>query len=225
MPAFQFFFFFVYRIVSIKLAASKIVDFVGRANELGLVRDFLGACFDEKGGPSPTDSSEDGRGGEAEKENGEPKRLLVVHGVSGCGKTSFLAKAIQRSCTMASRLAEEGAGEAVKTFVLARFLGTTAGAGNIHHVMRSLCHQLDELFSDKARSADLGSPLLSDSHSDLGRHLHKRLQWAGPSRRVVLFLDSLDQLATETDRTRVLEWFPCQIPQVERGAVVRLLFS
>lgn len=112
---------------------------------------------------------------------------LVIHGVSGCGKTALMARAW---LTLSS--AENAA---------ARFIGATPASADLRTLLRSVCEQLgiesppsdmNELV--KAFRGRLAGPEEGDAK-------------AAESGGAIVFLDALDQL-NPADNARMLYWLP-----------------
>ncbi|MFC1805408.1 AAA family ATPase [Planctomycetota bacterium] len=110
---------------------------------------------------------------------------LVVHGASGCGKTSLLARASQ---------------EVAKTRPpIVRFIGVQPRSSDLRSLLSSLCQ---ELRLRHPREDELpGDP------KALREELDEHLRAAMPEQPLILFLDALDQLS-DADSGRLLHWIP-----------------
>jgi WD40 repeat protein len=118
------------------------------------------------------------------------RRPLVVHGPSGVGKTSVLARA-------AGQVSDAGLAPVV------RYLGTTPQSSDLRGLLSNLCRQLRA-----------GRPSANDLSADLREledELYSRLATATADRPLVLFLDALDQL-DEADGGRKLGWLRTPLP-------------
>ncbi|KAL8578635.1 hypothetical protein ACOMHN_007093 [Nucella lapillus] len=126
---------------------------------------------------------------------GSSPRPLVLYGLSGCGKTSLMAKAASQ--------VETWIGES--TSMIIRFLGTSPGSSTIVPLLANLCSQLSLVYDQP----------LEDIPEDLSPLIHhfKRLLTSCPSedKPLVLFLDSLDQLSG-AEGAHQLTWFPVHLP-------------
>ncbi|XP_015761026.1 PREDICTED: uncharacterized protein LOC107340178 [Acropora digitifera] len=123
----------------------------------------------------------------------EKHRVVVLHGESGCGKTSIMAKiAVEIPKWL----------ESDSVIVLLRFIGTSPQSSNIRLLVRSLCEQLYTITEND--TSEIPEDLM-----ELWEFFPKCL--ACTSRHVVLILDSLDQLPSE-DGGRRLEWLPRNLP-------------
>ncbi|XP_033761972.1 NACHT domain- and WD repeat-containing protein 1-like isoform X2 [Pecten maximus] len=121
---------------------------------------------------------------------------LVIHGMSGCGKTSIMA--------MAAKLVPSWMNN-TEPVVVIRFLGTTPDSSNINSLLMSIIQQINIIYGyhiDVPEIVDRGKDL-----TDLMKELQFALRHARPSRPVVLMLDSLDQL-DPTNNARALQWLP-----------------
>lgn len=117
----------------------------------------------------------------------DDNRPLIVHGISGSGKTALMAQAwFTLSDSKQS---------------VARFIGATPASAELRTLLRSLCQQLG-----------IGAP--PSEMNELVRAFRSRL--AGPESGegnavkplpAVLFLDALDQL-NPSDNARMLYWLP-----------------
>lgn len=113
----------------------------------------------------------------------ESHQLLVIHGSSGCGKTSFLAKAAhchQKLCPVV------------------RFLGTTPQSSNLQSLLLSLCQELRQRYPRE--------DTLPMDIQGLIRELHGHFNAATARNPLILFLDALDQLTDQEGLS--LRWIP-----------------
>ncbi|XP_070554535.1 NACHT domain- and WD repeat-containing protein 1-like [Ptychodera flava] len=125
--------------------------------------------------------------------NSDAKSPLILHGVSGCGKTSVVAMAAKMVRKVISK----------DTVVILRFLGTTPDSCNVRRLLFSICRQISKAYGD-----DEPTP---DALKMLTRILPERLGKASKERPLVLLLDSLDQLDDEGDAHQ-LSWLPLDLP-------------
>eukprot|EP00808_Paulinella_micropora_P001310 g75551.t1 len=127
----------------------------------------------------------------SENENAE-RKALVVHGISGSGKTALMAKAIS---TVPS--------SSPPAVVVYRFLGTSAASGTAWVLLESLIAQLRFLLQGAAWDGVLAhdfSALVEQFQQAVSAFQHKK-------QRLILFLDSLDQLS-DANGGRELQWLP-----------------
>ncbi|MFM7057226.1 MAG: AAA family ATPase [Planctomycetota bacterium] len=121
---------------------------------------------------------------------GDSRCPLVVHGVSGSGKTALLARASQ---------------EVAKTRrCVVRFIGVTPRGSEIRSLLSSLCEELRQ-------DSPCGNRLSADMQ-ELRGEFCRHLNAASAERPVILFLDALDQLA-DTNDGRMLNWLPERLPE------------
>lgn len=111
---------------------------------------------------------------------------LVLYGESGCGKTSVMA--------MAALKAKEST---TSSIVITRFIGTTSLSSSIRDVLRSICAQISHVYDDVTQ--------IPDTYKELENHFHKCLTLANEKKRLILVIDSLDQLSAD-DNGRKLGW-------------------
>lgn len=123
---------------------------------------------------------------------GEPAPMVVV-GDGGTGKSSLLAEALRR--------AER---DHPDTDVLCRFVGATPGSSSERGLVSGLCHEL------AGRGAAPDTPVPTD-YDALCADLRERLTVLGAAGRVLLLIDSLDQLQTAGQGER-LAWVPGALP-------------
>lgn len=122
---------------------------------------------------------------------------LIVHGKSGAGKTSVLAKA-------AKSMQEWNKG----IFVVVRFLGTSPQSSCIRDVLVSICDQICSLYL-------LPSPAFSEMETlDIIQYFRNELFSSlakSPNQKLILLLDSVDQLSS-TDGAHSMKWLPLNLP-------------
>jgi hypothetical protein len=123
---------------------------------------------------------------------------FVLHGRAGTGKAALLAEATRR--------AQERDAELVY-----RFIGATPDSSSGLGLLRSLCLELARRYGEV--EADV-----PDDYQKLVGDFRERLERAGASRPLFLFLDSLDQLS-EADGARSLGWLPSPLPEGVRLVV------
>lgn len=132
--------------------------------------------------------------------DGADPHPLVLHGVSGCGKTALIAKA-------AADAAKSAAADAERTTVC-RFIGATPASTSLRSLLDDLCRQIDPT-----------DGVLPSEIRELAQELSRRLEKVPAEQPVAVFLDALDQLG-DADGARSLWWLPTTLP-----ANVRLIVS
>jgi hypothetical protein len=142
--------------------------FQGRAQLLRRVEQYLHAPNDASGN-CPTDAP------------------LVLFGLSGCGKTSVVARVAQ---TWAEEATISG-----EPCVLLRFLGTSSRTGDAGSLLRDLCQALAAMYEKQADDVTTERDL-----QVLTKALAARLAFATEAKPLVVFLDSLDQVSREKMR-------------------------
>ncbi|XP_002741817.1 NACHT domain- and WD repeat-containing protein 1-like [Saccoglossus kowalevskii] len=153
---------------------SKCQSFHGREDLLSCIKDYLGECVENsmKGFP------------------------LIVHGESGSGKTSVIAKA--------AYLAGSEWCVTNNTASIVRFLGTTPASTGIRQLLKSLCKHILCIYGDTTQE-------IPDGYFQLVQLFPKLLQYATQSKPLVIFLDSLDQLSSVEGAHR-MAWLPRRLP-------------
>ncbi|XP_077990681.1 NACHT domain- and WD repeat-containing protein 1-like [Glandiceps talaboti] len=121
---------------------------------------------------------------------------LVIHGESGSGKTSVMAKA-------AFQTASEWFGRS-NCAVVVRFLGTTPASTGVRQLLRSICQQVLTIYGH-------GETTIPDDYFKTVRWFTQVLRYASKERPLVIFLDSLDQLSAAEGAHR-LTWLPRVLP-------------
>ncbi|MFC1806026.1 DUF4062 domain-containing protein [Planctomycetota bacterium] len=147
-------------------AGERAAHFVGRQAVLGRIRDYVAS---------------------------DESTPLVIHGISGSGKTAVVAHAWLR-------LREEMA----QTQSIARFVGATPGASDLRGLLTSLCQELgvEQPPADLNELVSTFRDRLSSGEGSEGT--------ASADGRVVIFLDALDQIS-DTDNARMLYWLPREL--------------
>jgi len=133
-------------------------------------------------------------------QSSEPRSPLVLHGLSGQGKTAVMAVAAQRVFRWIPANAHP--------VVVLRFLGTTASSSDILSVLRSVIAQL-------ALALDLPVSEKLEQMSQVRKAFSALLQRVGKKRthsRVVIVFDSVDQLLKTYGGHRMM-WLPRSLPK------------
>ncbi|XP_072026817.1 NACHT domain- and WD repeat-containing protein 1-like [Amphiura filiformis] len=124
---------------------------------------------------------------------------LVLHGVSGSGKTSIMA--------MIAKQAHTELGKDSK--VMIRFLGTTPESSSISMVIQSICRQIISVYS-----LNVKMPALFDQFTDLVDFFQTVLKKVSDNCKgcpLLIILDSLDQLES-THNAYQCRWLPKTCP-------------
>lgn len=125
---------------------------------------------------------------------------LVLHGLSGQGKTAVVAVAAQRVIQWIP--------SSSRPIVLLRFLGTTPFSSDIFSVLRSvinqLCQALDLPVSDKLEQMSCVRKTFSALLQRIGKKRSRSC--------VMIFLDSVDQLVRSYGGHRMM-WLPRSLPK------------
>lgn len=126
--------------------------------------------------------------------NGQDRHPLVVHGVSGSGKSALLAKAI---ADHESRVTNHE--------VIIRYISATPASSDIRSLLEGLCKEITLRYGGDARTVPM-------DFTKLVVEFPNRLALATSKKPLVVFLDALDQLS-DADQGRNLVWLPAQLPQ------------
>eukprot|EP00736_Rhodelphis_marinus_P005388 Rmarinus@m.1741 len=128
------------------------------------------------------------------------RRPFVVHGRSGAGKTSIMAKL---TFVVKDFFGASGCN------MIVRFLGTTRMSGTSRALMVALCEHIMRIYPGPI------DPAIPSEYLELKALFRKLLsRVASTGTPLVIVLDSLDQL-TDDDNGRGLDWLPCDgIPGV-----------
>ncbi|KAG0719244.1 NACHT and WD repeat domain-containing protein 2 [Chionoecetes opilio] len=118
---------------------------------------------------------------------------LIMHGEVGCGKSSLIAKAMERCCEWL-----------VDVPLVVRFVGLTPGSSTAEQVLRSIAEQCCALFGEHPAEAAKGV-----------RHMSSFLMhvWskACKVRPLVIMIDGIDQVKSYGSTS--LEWVPRELPE------------
>lgn len=110
---------------------------------------------------------------------------LIIHGASGMGKSSLVAKAIS---------------EAKDKNLFYRFVGATANSTTIRSILISLCKELEENgIIEKITEYEV-------EENKFYAQINEKL--SSISKHIVVFIDALDQLTSKDN----LEWLPVKLP-------------
>jgi hypothetical protein len=123
---------------------------------------------------------------------------LVIYGPSGCGKSALIGKAVQ---------------DAGNKDVIYRFIGATPESTDLRSLLENLCNEIKLAFGfDLEVPGDIQA--FREAFSQF-------LSVVPDNRRLVIFLDALDQLNT-ADNAHALNWLPRELPDNVRMIVTAL---
>ena len=123
---------------------------------------------------------------------GDDPHPLGIFGEGGSGKSALVAKAMQEA-------RETAAGATV----IARFIGATPDSSDGRSLLEYLCRQLAEVAGDREE--------IPTAYEDLVTALPGCLERAAADARLIVFLDSLDQLSPANNAGN-LTWLPRELP-------------
>jgi hypothetical protein len=135
--------------------------------------------------------------------DGEDRHLLVVHGVSGSGKSALLAKAV---ADHESRVTNHE--------VIVRYIGATPASSDIRSLLEGLSKEITLRYGGDASTVPV-------EYTKLVAEFPNRLALATAEKPLVVFLDALDQLS-DADHEWNLAWLPAQLPEHVRLVVSTL---
>ncbi|OWF44316.1 NACHT domain- and WD repeat-containing protein 1-like [Mizuhopecten yessoensis] len=127
---------------------------------------------------------------------------LIIHGASGCGKTSLMA--------MTARNVRSWMPDTQPAVVI-RFIGTTLDSSNISGLLLSVICQIKAIYNQESRNPE--------SLQELAKELDYVLSFAKSAQPLVVLLDSLDQIDI-SHNARSLFWLPRTL-----GKHVKLIVS
>lgn len=121
------------------------------------------------------------------------RHVLGVVGAGGTGKSALMAKAVEQAQAVHSQ-----------TAIVYRFIGATPSSSNGRSLLDGLCREISRHYgADQAN--------LPTDFRDLAPELARRMALATAQNPLILFLDSLDQLAA-AHGARSLIWLPAELP-------------
>ncbi len=135
--------------------------------------------------------------------DGHDRHPLVVHGVSGSGKSALLAKAVA-----------DHESRGMNHEVIVRYVGATPASSDIRSLLEGLCKEITLRYGGD-------TSMVPTEYTKLEVEFANRLTLAKAEKPLVVFLDALDQLS-DTDHGRNLAWFPTQLPEQVRLVVSML---
>jgi hypothetical protein len=119
-------------------------------------------------------------------------KSLMLYGASGVGKSAVMAKASIRAET-----------ELTNAVVIRRFINVSPESSSGTTLLRSICQELANRYGATDETpADFNG---------VAKAFRERLALATSARRLVLFIDALDQLP-ENDFARSFSWLPTDLP-------------
>lgn len=144
---------------------------------------------------------------------------LVIHGPSGSGKSALMAKALLDAA------GEEKPANITQRHIIQRFVGATPESTDIRTLLRNLCLEITHAFGfdhlkeqelanvtdPKARHAVIRKYEIPEEYRYLSERFREFLGMIPGDRRLLLFLDALDQLSA-TDSAHSLNWLPSALP-------------
>ena len=139
--------------------------------------------------------------------------VFVVHGVSGSGKTSLMAKVVS---TVRQMFQDK------KSFpvMVTRFCGTSGASSSARNLLYSICEQIARAcpLNEKGMK-DLNPAQLKEatkpvptSFQELVPYFASLLKRATTDKPLVIHIDSLDQLSDEDNGRSKLDWLPFNLP-------------
>ena len=135
--------------------------------------------------------------------DGQLLNPLVVHGVSGSGKSALMAKIVANYELRATHYE-----------VIVRYIGTTPSSTDVRSLLEGLCKEITLRYDGDITTIPV-------DYKQLVLEFPNRLALATAERPILLILDSLDQLS-ETDNGRDFSWLPVRIDKHVKMIVTTL---
>ncbi|HMS38825.1 MAG TPA: DUF4062 domain-containing protein [Pyrinomonadaceae bacterium] len=117
------------------------------------------------------------------------RQPLCLWGESGSGKSALMAYAAEQ----------------IKDDLVVRFIGATPPSSDIRALLESLCQEISEKY-------DADKTTIPADYNELVKEFPKRLELDKKGKRMVLFLDALDQIS-EAENAQNLRWLPENLPE------------
>jgi hypothetical protein len=140
-------------------------------------------------------------------------QYIVIHGISGSGKTSLMAKIAEQLNDWFHH---------IDFIIVLRFIGTSEDSYNIQNLLSSIIKQLAHRFNVIINHEEL-SPI-DKLYNYFKKFLIEISLECSHEHEIFILLDSLDQLSPEYGG-RKLEWFPIGLPKNIRFIVSTLTDS
>ncbi|XP_060102459.1 uncharacterized protein LOC132577048 isoform X2 [Heteronotia binoei] len=121
------------------------------------------------------------------------RRLTIICGEAGCGKSTLSAKA----ATLASSWISGN------LRVVIRFIGLTGESRSIRLILLSLCYQIADIYNVTVT--------LSKDFKALVEEFASLLEFATPDKPLLICLDGIDELLEENNAD--LSWIPTELPK------------
>ncbi|RUS77155.1 hypothetical protein EGW08_015078, partial [Elysia chlorotica] len=154
----------------IRCSQNKSKDFQGRKDLLTTIKSYLKSDY---------------------------RRPLVLHGVTGCGKSAIISKT-------AREINRWFASEPYSPCVIVRMIGSTMDSTNVRTLIRSVCLQMCHIFGNNPAHVPTDSKgIFNDFACRLGQ--------ARDGKPLILLLDAADRLSDEHDG-RKMAWLPVELP-------------
>ena len=136
------------------------------------------------------------------KSGNKTETVFVIHGVSGSGKTSLMAKV----AGLVRQMFQE---KKYSPVMVTRFCGTSGASSSARNLLHSMCEQISRAYS-KPETQDLKP--LPTRFQELITHFASLLAKASSDKPLVIHIDSLDQLSDESNGRSKLDWLPYDLP-------------
>ncbi len=132
------------------------------------------------------------------------KEMLVIHAVSGAGKTSFMS-------ALALKAKEVLKAKGKQPLLISRFCGISPFSSSACDLLQSINYQIV-----KTTKANDGVEDMKDMQSSLKSEQSRFIQclsYATADKPIVIFIDSLDQLSDKDLARANITWLPNDLPQ------------
>jgi WD40 repeat protein/nucleoside-triphosphatase THEP1 len=140
-------------------------------------------------------------------------QYIVIHGISGSGKTSLVAKLAEKLKDWFNH---------IDFVIILRFIGTSEDSYNIQNLLSSIIKQLAHRFDLIIDHEEL-TPI-DKLYNYFKKFLIEVSRECGNEQDIFILLDSLDQLSPEYGG-RKLDWFPIGLPKNIRFIISTLTDS